>query len=384
MPLMTTLTTISAQKSFGPSYIIPANSVIIFDGTYSAAIDTWDLYSNAVDKLIAGTIDQANVGVSFASSGESVSVAGTIASGGDHSGAGLFVAGGTGAFNGRSNDADAGSHNHYNTWNSDTITANSDIKPVHTKFTLLRTTANTTSFPANTVHIAATNIYTGTEQLASSSNRYIVGGTAKTNIALSAHTMMHTTNSYPIIHNHENLTVFNQVTSSFYGSLVQNGSGYQYIPEHAHTLTKTVSISNLRGKLLKLWLSAASSIPKSSVIIMYCGDLSVLPSYWKVCDGTNGTIDMQNYFLGYASSSGTSHDTLTSASTQYTLNNPNTTASDTWQHGHYLTGFGYSTQMYVKHLISNNEHAHSVSSSTLTSNYEPACIKLAFIQLIPS
>ena len=38
MPLMTTLTTISAQKSFGPSYIIPANSVIIFDGTYSAAI----------------------------------------------------------------------------------------------------------------------------------------------------------------------------------------------------------------------------------------------------------------------------------------------------------------------------------------------------------
>jgi hypothetical protein len=117
---------------------------------------------------------------------------------------------------------------------------------------------------------------------------------------------------------------------------------------------------------------------------MYCGDLSVLPSYWKVCDGTNGTVDMQNYFLGYASSSGTSHDTLTSSNTEYTLNNPNTTATDIWQHGHYLSGSGYSTQMYVNHLISNNEHAHSVSSSTLTSNYEPACIKLAFIQLIPS
>ena len=71
MPLMTTLTTISAQKSFGSPYIIPANSVIIMDGTYTSAIGTWDLYTDADGKLIVGTIDQGNVGVSFASSGQS-------------------------------------------------------------------------------------------------------------------------------------------------------------------------------------------------------------------------------------------------------------------------------------------------------------------------
>ena len=381
---MTTQTTISAQKSFGSPYIIPANSVIIFNGTYSTAIGTWNLYSDAVDKLVAGTINQANVGVSFVSTGQSESVAGTIASGGDHSGAGLFVAGGTGGFNGYRNDASAGSHNHYNMWNSGTLTANSDMKPVHTKFTLMRTNANTTSFPANTVHIAATNIYTGTQQLSATSNRYIVGGSARTDIALTTHTMIHTTNSSPIIHNHFNGSSLQRVNSSLFGSLVQNADNYEQIFDHGHTLTKTVSISNLRGKLLKLWLSAASSIPKSSVIIMYCGDLSLLPSYWKVCDGTNGTVDMQNYFLGYASSSGTAHDTLTSANTQYTLTNPNTTASDTWAHGHYQSSFNYNTQMYALHNYGVNSHAHSVSDSTLTSNYEPACIKLAFIQLIPS
>ena len=384
MPLMTTQTTISAQKSFGSPYIIPANSVIIFNGTYSAALGTWDLYSDAVDKLVAGTINQANVGVSFASTGQSESVAGTIASGGDHSGAGLYVSGGAGGFTGYRFDASAGSHNHYNMWDSGTLTANSDMKPVHTKFTLMRTTANTTSFPANTVHIAATNIYTGTQQLSATSNRYIVGGSARTDIALTTHTMIHTTNSSPIIHTHFNGSSLQRTTSSLYGALVQNASNYEQIYNHGHTLTKTVSISNLRGKLLKLWLSAASSIPKSSVIIMYCGDLSLLPSYWKVCDGTNGTVDMQNYFLGYASSSGTAHDTLTSANTQYTLTNPNTTVTDTWTHGHYVNSSGYNTQMYAYHNYGQNSHAHSVSDSTLTSNYEPACIKLAFIQLIPS
>jgi hypothetical protein len=384
MPLMTTLTTISAQKSFGASYIIPANSVIMMDGTYSAAIGTWDLYSDALNKLIVGTTEQVNVGVAFASTGQSSSTAGSIGSQGDHYGASFGVPGGTGSLTGYQNNGIAGNHTHSSTWIASTANSSSDIKPVHTTYTLLRTNANTTFFPANTVHISATNIYSGTQELAQSSNRYIVGGSNKTYVAATSHSITHTTSDDGANHNHFNGATYARVNSAFYGALSQNGYTSDYQPEHNHTLTKTVSISNLRGKLLKVWLAAASSIPKSSVIIMYCGDLSILPSYWKVCDGTNGTIDMQNYFLGYATSSATAHETVTSASTQYTLNADIYTSSNDWQHSHYAYNLGYQTNMYVNHLYGNHSHNHTVSGGSLTSNYEPACIKLAFIQLIPS
>ena len=384
MPMMTTLTTISGQKSFGSPYIIPANSVIMVNGTYSAAIGTWDLYSDAVNKLIVGTIDQANVGVSFASSGLSTSTAGTIGTGGSHTGSGLFGSGGSGNLTGYQDDGAAGAHSHTNTWNVDTLTANSDIKPVHTTFTFLKTSSNTTSFPANTVHISATNIYSGTQQLATTSNRYIVGGNTRTNFPATSHSMTHTTTAESPSHSHQNLTRFARTQSDVYGALVQVASFNYYNPAHSHTLTKSVTLSNLRGKLLKIWLAAASSIPKSSVVIMYCGDLSTLPSYWKVCDGTNGTVDMQNYFLGYATSSATADNTVTSANTTYTLVNPSSTASNNYYHGHYSSSTAYQTQMYIYHTLGNQPHSHSITGGTLTTNYEPDHLKLAFIQLIPS
>jgi hypothetical protein len=384
MPLMTTLTTVSAQKSFGSPYIIPANSVIIMDGTYTSAIGTWDLYTDALDKLIVGTIDQGNVGVSFASSGQSSSTAGTIGTGGSHYGNGVPVGGGGGNINGYRYDAPAGDHNHNGTWDVNSLTANNDIKPVHTTFTMMRTSANTTTFPANTLHISETNIYSGTQQLATSSNRYIAGSNTRVNNAVTSHSMMHTVSTDAAAHNHYNDAFRQRVTPNVSGPLNQIYSFYDYNPAHNHTLTKTVSISNLRGKLLKIWLAASPSIPKSSVVIMYCGNLSVLPSYWKVCDGTNGTVDMQNYFLGYATSSGTAHNTTTAANTQYTLTNPSDTASNDWTHAHYNLSYAYQTQQYVYHSLGVHSHTHAVSGGSLTSNYEPAHLKLAFIQLIPT
>jgi hypothetical protein len=196
--------------------------------------------------------------------------------------------------------------------------------------------------------------------------------------------MMHSTSNDAAVHNHYNSAFRQRVTPQVSGPLNQIYSFYDYNPEHNHTLTKTVSISNLRGKLLKIWLAASSSIPKSSVVIMNCGNLSVLPSYWKVCDGTNGTVDMQNYFLGYATSSGTAHNTTTAANTQYTLTDPTDTASNDWVHAHYSVGNAFQTQQYVYHSTGVHAHTHAVSGGSLTSNYEPAHFKLAFIQLIPT
>lgn len=382
MPMMTMLTTISGQKSFGPSYIIPANSIILYNGTYSSAIGTWDLYSDANNMLIVGTATQGSIATTQASSGQSNSTIGTIASGGDHTGTGRFIVGGSGNINGYNYVASAGAHTHTNTWDVSSSTANSNIKPVHTTFTLLKTSSDTFSFPANTVHIAATNLYSGTQQLASASDRYIVGGSSRADVTATTHSMAYTTANENVSHSHSGGSL-TRVTAQVYGSLQSTGQFYNYTTSHQHTLTKTVAINKLKGKLMKVWLSAQSQIPKSSLILMYCGDLSLLPSYWKVCDGNNGTVDMQNYFLGYATSSATTHGATTAANTEYTLNDPTTTSTTGWSHAHFEATSAYYTSMYAYHQMSTINHSHGVSGGTLYSNYEPEHFKLAFIQLIP-
>lgn len=382
MPLMTTLTSISAQKSSGSPYIIPADSIILYNGTYSAAIGTWDLYAAANNMLIVGTATQGSIATTQASSGQSNSSIGTMATGGDHYGTYRNIVGGSGNINGYQYLTMAGGHTH-TSWDVSTATSNSAIKPAHTKFTFLRTSANTSTFPANTVHISSTNLYTGaTQQLSSSVDRYIVGSNTRADVSATTHSMTYTTSADVIDHSHSGGSL-SRVTAQVYGSQQNAGSfGYDN-PPHSHTLTKTVAIDKLKGKLLKLWLSAQSQIPKSSLILMYCGDLSTLPSYWKVCDGNNGTVDMQNYFLGYATSSATAHDTVTSANTQYTLTDPTATESGNWTHAHFSAGYYYYTIMGAYHSYYNAAHTHGMSGGTIYSNYEPDHFKLAFIQLIP-
>jgi hypothetical protein len=382
MPLLTTLTSIARQKSAGASYIIPANSIILYNGTYTSAIGSWDLYAAANNMLIVGTATQGSIATTQVSSGGSNSTLGTMSTGGDHYGNGLNIVGGGGNINGYGYQTLAGGHTH-TSWDISSASANSAIKPVHTKFTFLKTSTDTTTFPANTVHISSTSLYTGaTQQLAATSDRYIVGSNARTDVAATTHSMTYTASSDTINHSHSGGSL-TRVTATVYGTLQNTGSSNQVINGHNHTLTKTVAIDKLKGKLLKLWLSAQSQIPKSSLVLMYSGDLSLLPSYWKVCDGTNGTIDMQGYFLGYATSSATAHDTVTSANTQYTLTDPTATATGSWTHSHFGAIQAYYTSMYAYHSMTDTSHTHGMSGGTIYSNYEPDHFKLAFIQLVP-
>jgi hypothetical protein len=114
---------------------------------------------------------------------------------------------------------------------------------------------------------------------------------------------------------------------------------------------------------------------------MYCGNISILPSYWKICDGTNGTVDMQEYFLGYATSALTAHGAVTSATNTYTYTGP-TAATDPYTHLHYLSGSSYYTSAYRNHGGTSVTHTHAVAGGVVSSTAVPANIKLAFIQLI--
>lgn len=374
---------LSVKSSFGGFtspyvYIIPADSVILYNGTYSAAVDGWDIYSAAANSFIVGTATQGEIATATAASGSTVAAVTSLATAGLHYGSGVSGAGGSGSAS--YDNISAGDHTH--TVTPASITLSTEMKPISTTITMLRTLTEQRFFPANTIHINGTNLVSGTQKLAATSNRYVSGGSTVTDNAATSHAPTFTVATISSgSHNHTPYVGSGSVATG-YGTGASNplyvGASSTF---HNHVVAGSASITALKGKLLKLWIAAARQLPKSATVVMYCGNLSLLPSYWKVCDGTNGTMDMQGYFVGYATSSATAHGAVTSESTTYSNTAP-TAASDNFSHAHYVLGVSTASSQTYPHGQGNFAHTHTVNGGSLTTDAFPANIKLAFIQLV--
>ena len=375
---MTLLAVKSSLGGFTSPYVytIPADSVIFYNGTYSAPVDGWDLYSNAASQFIVGTASQAEVATTTAASGSSTATATSLSTAGAHNGASVSVAGGYVSLS--SAQRSAGEHTHAITAGGTTST---EMKPISTTITMLRTTTEQRFFPANTIHINETNLVGGTQKLAATSNRYISGGSSVVDNAAVNHTITLTAATYSSNSHFHGNPPYTDYSGTQPFSLQTSYTSSASPSNHTHVVSATASISALKGKLLKLWIAASRQLPKSATVVMYCGNLSLLPTYWKVCDGTNGTIDMQGYFIGYATSAATAHGTVTSETTTYATTGP-TAASDPYTHAHYARSDVYYTQIYKQHGQSTVTHTHAVEGGSVTSDALPASIKLAFIQLV--
>lgn len=372
---------LSVKSSFGGFtspyvYTIPIDSVIFYNGTYSAPVDGWELYTDAADKFIVGTATQIDIATTTAASGSSTATATSMSTAGAHTGASVNYPGGYVSLS--SSRRSSGDHTHSITAGG---TDSSAIKPIGTTMTMLRTTSEQRFFPANTIHINGTNLVGGTQKLAATSDRYIAGGSSVVDTAATAHTMTLTASTYSSGSHSHDLTPYTDYGGTQTSSL-QTSYGLGASPTtHTHAVTATASISALKGKLLKLWIAASRQLPKSATVVMYCGNLSLLPPYWKVCDGTNGTVDMQGYFLGYATSAATAHGAVTSETNTYSTTGP-TAATNPYTHAHFSRSDNYYTQIYKNHGSTTTTHTHTVAGGSVTSDALPANIKLAFIQLV--
>ena len=376
---------LSVKSSFGGFttpyvYKIPADTIIFYNGTYSAAVDGWDLYSDAANKFIVGTATQENVAASTALSGSTVASLTGLTYTGLHYGTEVTSVGNAGSLD--TEKIVTGDHTH--TLASASITINTDIRPINTGITMLRTTSEQRFFPVNTIHISNTNLVGGTQKLAATSDRYILGSNAVTDNAALNHAVSFTVSSYNSdSHTHMFYTgVGNGSTRT--GATGGGAETSRYLAgtsaNHTHTVTASASITALKGKLLKLWIAATQQLPKSSMIVMYCGTISTLPTYWKICDGTNGTVDMRGYFIGYATSGGTAHGTVTSESTVYSTSVP-VGGSNAYTHEHYALSTSTLSSLGRPHALESFAHTHAVDNGAITTNAFPANIKLAFIQL---
>lgn len=138
--------------------------------------------------------------------------------------------------------------------------------------------------------------------------------------------------------------------------------------------------------------SGVTKMPSKGDIAMWLGTVASIPIGWHLCDGNNGTPDLQNYFIKISStpgSTGGNNTHLHSGVASHTH-----TATGTHVHTGYTSGPDSSRLSGVgEHSHANTSHTHSVTSvssvtatwntSTIdgeTSDNQPAHVVVAYIQ----
>jgi hypothetical protein len=239
----------------------------------------------------------------------------------------------------------------------------------------LRASSNQTTFPTNTIHINPSNKNSWTQTLATTYNRYVRGvstGVAEVNaIGQSVSGTTSTDGS----HDHLQGGVRSSSSAGSGTPNVASGTGQL----HNHSATVTVTPDSITGKLLKMWIAASADPAFATTIVLYDGTLSSLPSYWKVCDGANGTVDMRGYFLGY-STSASDH----AVATANTLTVSSSGAYGDWTHQH-ATAVNVGSAFRVDqtgHQSQSFSHTHTVTAVGGSATHDPGTYRVAFIQVL--
>ena len=390
----------------GPTYPLPADAVLLWDraSESDAVPDGFSIYTSADNRLIQGTT-LSDIGVTGGSPATR-SVSGFTNTSGEHSLESLpvpsrFIAesrvpGSPGSIV-NNMSSPAGSHVHTATAPNSTIP--SAFLPMGRYMVLITNSTEVDNIPLNCVVFSESKpssaffrktfdtndagIYAGTTTF-SRSRAAMTTSLTITWSPSGAHTHLSTPNS-PVPFPGAG------PTSSYDYNLTDTG-------DHGHP-TSSLSLAIFEQfKHLLPFMALANRPVKSGMIVMFKG--ASVPSGWKLCDGTNGTPDMNGFFLGYDNNE-TGHGVLKSnkridvatngyplpttsppSPTNYEVLANFVTPTVTWPHSHRGP---ITTSIYTQtalHGPVSVPHFHTFSPSNITFpiNFTPNFIKLAFIQ----
>lgn len=114
-------------------------------------------------------------------------------------------------------------------------------------------------------------------------------------------------------------------------------------------------------------------------IVMWSGALNEIPNGWSLCDGTNGTPDLQNSFIigaGSTYSFGDSGGSVNTILAAHSHTVSGTTAANSVSHGHAVTYAAIAGGTYSNYrrgsftnitTSANGAHGHSLAISTAGS-----------------
>lgn len=356
----------NARKAVVPAFF-PTDTIVPYYGSSNPGVTGWSVYT-ASDRMIMGTTNSGLVGTTTTRT--NASWTGTFGTTGAHtttnittnssSSTGSTWPGVTGS---------SGDHSH-----STSATSFTGLSAKRANVILLRATQENLTLPANTIAFrnATTGSY-GTRFNPSTTGAATVyfngtgaGGTITEATTSQTQTVGSTSNG-----GHTHVTTANRlaITGSTIPTVGTAGA-------HSHTVSVTLTQSIMANtKILHAWQSAASRAPATDVVVMYVGSPASLPANWYLCDGNNGTVNMNGYFAAYSTDTGITWGTIQNSNLQVgTL----TQGAFSSSHSHTTTpnaGGG----IVLMHGSYSWSHTHTVSTASSTAYLEPR-LYLYFIQ----
>ena len=380
MPRFSTSSPFSTFNFVPPSNVepadIPVGALVFYNAAFSTgSVPGWTRYTTADGFFIKGTATQGQITTTTAPS-LSGTCAVTLGSAGSHQPTQIsfgpaFNPAGVAFPGGYFNLGVSGSHTHSVT-NIDMSTVNVPQPATFKQNIILQCTTTTKRLPPNCV-VFSQNQPTSAFSLITADNRPIRGGTTNI-VGAGTYTSRTGQTSQSGTHSHID-------TNSPYdpATVVGLNNNYQTGFTHQHTWAVLFYASSILTKLLAAWGANAETYLGQNSIMMYSGTLTSLPFGWYVCDGTNGTINMVDFFVGY----GTQGAWNTTTGSNNNITTGQSTSTNTWTHNHQGPNFGSSrpaTLASIPHGTFSASHSHSVSTSLTSVSYDPGTIKLAFIQ----
>jgi hypothetical protein len=358
-----------------PPPFIPAGALVFYNQTFTG-ITGWQRYSLADGLFLRGTATQLQVGTT-SSPTLTGNVTSTISTSGAHNPTQIsfgpaFNPGGTAFPGGWFNLGTSGSHFH-TIPSLDLSTIGIPTPANYSTYILIQSTVETKRLPPNSI-VFSQNQPGSLFSILSAENKPIRGGVSNNNSGTGTTITNIRVTSQNGTHSH--------IDTNFpYDPATVISTNYPYVTtlNHNHNLTLEIAVQSIFTKLLTAWSNTFESYLGLDTIIMYTGSLSSLPTGWYVCDGSNGTINMVDYFVGFGSqlawdtSTGSPNDVIAQG----------TTNTNVWSHNHRGTGIPGNTPATlasVPHGTNTASHVHTVTPTVVNPNYDPGSVRVAFIQ----
>lgn len=380
-----------------PPAMLPANTILLWSTTDRTSPPSgWSNYTTADGRFLRGSFTAGQIGTQVAANTSAVATVSVVtSSSGAHTGPGLTMQG-----NNTTIVAPTG-YLHYNntspTHTHTSMTASlGSVVPDSMSLPVIQTTSNAATIPANTVIFRKTIPSSGnyiaydTQMPSGRQHAFFRGGSSRAYANASGYGTGQLNSSGT--HTHLN-------NATLYGAPASGGgAGTNYVPGYStngtpstHSHTADVPLKAvLKSRHLNAWISPVVETVEYGTIVMYVGDLTELPAGWRLCDGTLGTPNMTDYFIGsYAAAS--HGDSITDI--PYVANDPDTTRSTTGAitstdntHSHFsgtYTPFFPSWLYNGQHASTAAAHTHTITVAASTypsSGMAPDHLLVAFIQ----
>lgn len=145
-----------------------------------------------------------------------------------------------------------------------------------------------------------------------------------------------------------------------------------YSGGHSHGVTMAVSDEELKRAYLTAWTKASEFAAEAGIIAMWEGVTP--PPKWHLCDGTDGTLDLRDYFIILSSggNAGTNYDQSNRIYITASLD------SITNNHSHQGGSISTSGTWATAHYSMDNTHSHS--STSAWQDYVPPYYALTFVE----